>query len=54
MDHFHGIELAIILYEHICDDNNMTFIVTFKNRVGVNRVRLLMNHFINGTEVQRQ
>ena len=22
MDHFHGIELAIILYEHICDDNN--------------------------------
>ena len=27
MDHFHGIELAIILYEHICDDNNNLMIL---------------------------
>ena len=26
-DHFHGIELAIILYEHICDDNNNLMIL---------------------------
>ena len=48
MDHFHGIELAIILYEHICDDNNnlMIFIKhihTDNNELQTNLIHLTSN-----------
>ena len=43
MDHFHGVELAIILYEHICDDNNNLMILDKTYRLHTNNNELQTN-----------